>query len=564
MSYLLGWFGFFQITFLPGFLSLKLFKIKTKSILEKLIFIFGLSLIINFVFVFILTLFRLYLPMTIYIIFTLEIIIFLLTIVSRKIDFKFTLPSKQPIFFYLVLFISFCIFIRFFVPFLQNLSLKSVFLQGDAIDSWNLWANQWSQNQIPGNTLIAYPQLIPTNWSLTYVFMQTTTIELFAKLMMPLFTLAILFIFFDLGNFIGLIITGILFHYYFDNSFLRDGYIDIAFSFFSFLPFYCLLLYKKCKQKQYLFLTLIFAIASFLTKQLGIYIVGLSFFYFLIDERKYFLQMAWVTHRVKPSKKIVFAILVLIFITFYWYFLKIPEISLTFNPEAIYHTAMANKISSFSIASRLRQSFLLLAPNIKGVFIITIISLLLLSFSLKNKTSRLLLTLIVFPFFILWSLFLNYDQRGLAVIFPYLGYASTAGINQIINSNESIHWNLRKVQFPITQLGILTLFFMVVWVLSNFFPNQLLINKQAEGKKQIGIPELNSRLYEYYYKNGFSGKISTSYYRLCNLPEIGKYCLYQPDKIMSGRYYLYPQENISSFKNKKVIFKEKNWLFFEK
>jgi hypothetical protein len=70
--------------------------------------------------------------------------------------------------------------------------------------------------------------------------MKITTIEYFAKLLMPLFSIALLLIFFDLAKqtkkisyIFGAIITAGFLHYYFDNSFLRDGYPNIAFAFFD-------------------------------------------------------------------------------------------------------------------------------------------------------------------------------------------------------------------------------------------------------------------------------------------------------------------------------------------
>ncbi len=549
--YFLGWLAFFQVTCLPGFLFLHFLKIKTKTLIEKTIFIFGLSLIINFLFVFILTLLRVYQPIVVYVIFIIEIIMFLFMIVSKRSMFRVG-------FFTLTLIVSFLVIIRFLLPVIQNFSLKSVFLNGDAIDSWNVWASQWARNKIPLATY-HYPQLIPTNWSLTYVFMQTTQIELFAKFLMPLFTLAILFIFLDLENFIGLIITGVLFHYYFDNSFLRDGYVDIAFAFFTFLPFYCGLLYQKYKQKQYLFLMLIFALGSLLTKQLGIYIVLLA----SISPTRWVLAQS---NKIKVFKKytfLFFFVFFLFIITVSWYFLKLPEIKTAYNPEIIYQAAMSNKLNNLSFFSRLAQSIKILVPNIKGVVIISIVTLLLL-FSLKNKQSRQLLGFIVLPLFFFWSMFLNYDQRNLAVIFPYLGFVSSLAINYL----ALVKYLTVITSFRISIIKIIALVIPVLLFIQLLITNTKFVSFQTEGKKQIGIPELNSRLYDYYYKNGFTGKIATSYYRLCNLPEIGKYCYYSQQynnvtmKQSGIKYLLYPKELFQPTKEgRKIIFSFRNWIF---
>jgi len=112
----------------------------------------------------------------------------------------------------------------------------------------------------------------------------------------------------------------------------------------------------------------------------------------------------------------------------------------------------------------------------------------------------------------------------------------------------------------IHSLTPIVVFFILLFAVSILVPTKKLFLMQTQGKKQIGIPELNLRLYDYYYKKGFSGKISTSYYRLCNLPEIGKYCLYVPGKIPVGKYYLYPKEIVKNKKNLRIIFSYQDWL----
>lgn len=564
--YFLGWLSFFQITFLPGFLFLEFLKMKTKTLIEKIIFIFALSLIVNFVLVFLLTLLRLYQPVVIYLFFSFEFICFFLTIVRKKLIFRLSLPLNQTGLLTIALLTALLVVGRFFILFFQNLSLRSVFLTGDTLDSWNRWASQWFQNQIPVDTLIAYPQLIPTNWSLTYVFMQTTQIELFAKLLMPLFSIAILLIFFDLAGqtkkiayIFGAIITGGLLHYYFDTSFLRDGYPDIAFAFFAFLPFYCLQLFQKYKQKEYLPLMILFALGSFLTKQLGFYIVLLT----LITPSGWSVAP---DNKLKNLKKPLFLFsFFLLAIAIFWYVLKLPEIITAYNIESIYHAAMSSKLNDLSFFSRLTQSVRILAPNIKGIVILAIVTLLLL-LSLFQKTSAKVIVFIIFPFFVLWSLFLNYDVRNLAVIFPYIGLTSGTSLDIFFHYNVLKHCN-KAISLRANGLVSFFIFITLLGLVSFFISNERLIYYQTEGKKQIGIPELNSRLYDYYYKNGFDGKIATSYYRLCNLPEIGKFCYYsqQFNNVTMNqsniKYYLYPKNKIKNIDNKNVIFDYNGWIF---
>jgi len=563
--YFLGWLAFFQMSFLPGFLLISILKIRVRSIIEKIIFIFSLSLIINFILVFLLTLTKLYQPVYCYVIFISELIIFLIVVKNQPLTVDIFLPKKSSFLYNLGAIVVEIVIFRFFLLFIQNLSLNSVFLTGDAIDSWNQWAIQWARNQIPKLTY-HYPQLIPANWSLTYVFMQTTRVELFAKLLMPLFVLGILLIFLDLylqtkkTHFLfSLIITGGLFHYYFDSSFLRDGYVDIAFAFFALLPFYAFQLYQKYKQIEYLFLIIIFSLGSILTKQLGALVILTV------------VPILWQPKRLtlagnKRPRDYYFWLLIiglLVIVILGWYLLKLPEIKTAINIFQLYRTAIMGKLTDLSIQSRLAQSIKLLTPNIKGIIIVTITVLLSL-LSLVKKTPAQIFFFIILPFFLFWSFFLNYDQRNLAVIFPYLGYTSAAGLEKILVTKYTIRNKKARLSLSIP----IIIFIIFIAIASFFVNNNYLLQQQTEGKKQIGIPELNSRLYEYYYKNGFSGKIATSYYRLCNLPEIGKYCLYSQRlssvkiKQPGVEYLLYPKELLQPVKEeRKIIFSFRGWVF---
>jgi hypothetical protein len=77
-------------------------------------------------------------------------------------------------------------------------NLGTVFSSWDAVVSWNQWAIAWAASQVPMYTRF-YPQLIPANWSITYVLLGTTEIQFFAKSIMPLFALLMLLGLFNLS-----------------------------------------------------------------------------------------------------------------------------------------------------------------------------------------------------------------------------------------------------------------------------------------------------------------------------------------------------------------------------
>jgi len=517
--------------------------------------------------------------MVVYIIFLAELSAFLLIVRNILPTLTFFLPKKLNLVSGLLFFFAGLTIFRFIFLFIQNLSLTSVFLTGDVLDSWNPWAVQWLQNQLPHPTF-HYPQLITANWSLTYIFMQTTQIQLFAKLLMTCFVPLLLLIFVDLFQqtkkmfyLIALVITGVLFHYYFDGSFLREGYVDIAFAFFAFLPFYFWLLYGKTKNKEYLFMMLISALGSFLTKQLGIYIVLLALITPPGCITAYYNSLK--NKKIKRFSRIIIFTVILFFTICLWWTLKFNEVLTTINIETIYHSATNYAFVNKPLVARFTHDLSLLAPNYKGIILVTLVILTQIS-ALFNKRSLKIIVFVIVPFFVFWTLFLNYDQRNLAAIFPYLGFTAAVGLhyNQLINCSK------KKWQSILSAKNLFLLGLAIVLICNLFINDQKLLSEQNEGKKQIGIPKLNSRLYNYYNKSGFQGKIATNYYRLCNLPEIGKYCFYsqQSSHVERGlsnetplrrgsagqaiKYYLYPENfaiNIET--DYQIIFRDNGWVF---
>ena len=79
------------------------------------------------------------------------------------------------------------------------LNIGKVFNVWDTIFSWNRWAVDWSYNQFPALTY-EYPQILPANWSLSYVIMQNKEVQAFTKAIMSLFSLFTILLFFDLAR----------------------------------------------------------------------------------------------------------------------------------------------------------------------------------------------------------------------------------------------------------------------------------------------------------------------------------------------------------------------------
>ena len=114
-----------------------------------------------------------------------------------------------------------------------------IFQQWDAVVSWNRWAVDWAANRLPYATSI-YPQLLPTNLSLSYVFMQSSEVWIFAKAFQFLFCLMLLLAMLDLarvegqfGYVPGVVITYGLLVALLRFRMLSSGYADVPLAFFA-------------------------------------------------------------------------------------------------------------------------------------------------------------------------------------------------------------------------------------------------------------------------------------------------------------------------------------------
>ncbi len=126
-----------------------------------------------------------------------------------------------------------------------------IFQQWDAVVSWNRWAVDWAANRLPYATSF-YPQLLPTNLSLSYVFMQSSEVWIFAKAFQFLFCLLLLLAMLDLARIEGKFgyVPGVVITYGLLVALLRfrmlsSGYADVPLAFFALASVYVLMLARS-------------------------------------------------------------------------------------------------------------------------------------------------------------------------------------------------------------------------------------------------------------------------------------------------------------------------------
>jgi len=435
----------------------------------------------------------------------------------------------------IIFILSFFVFLILIVYFFSNLG--KVFNVWDAIFSWNRWAVDWSTNQLPVLTY-EYPQLLPANWSLSYVIIQNTDVQAFAKAIMPLFSIFTTLLFFDLAKkknnlayFMGLIIYGLILYSLY-RQFITSGYVDIAVSFFAFLSFYVYVYNKKEEFGiQNIILITIFACAAAITKQSGLIVLLFATVYdiwYLYKNKKQLSKKVFL-------KVIILLIFIILIVVFLWYLIKEIQIvsgvdlsSIKYCIHDIYKgdnliQRLNNVIQKYFISRSIPER------------IISIFMSFFLLLGLFKKESRWILIIFIYPFILIWCFFFSYDHRNLAVLLPFLAYSSAFGINFFIEKvykiwpglkkimnfklmynfeKESFYVNFRKYNIFLTIIAI-----FLVLILSFTINDNSIIEQQLSLQRQLGYPALNDLIYKYKNEKGIEGQIITDYWHLGLLPE---------------------------------------------
>ena len=526
MDIVLGILGIIQITFLPGLIVLRLFNIRT-NLLDKALILFGTSLIANYCVIFLLSLLGIYTRIILGVLILAELIAILwlyrkdLITPARNIlestqdgiyeVSNLFFPKRQDggssIFYYFIVLLLLLVSARsiFWAVnlFIQNLG--TVFSTWDAVVSWNNWATIWAANRIPmGSDL--YPQLIPANWSLTYVLLGGTTLQFFAKAIMPLFSLMILLGLFNLVLLtkefyflISIILLQPLLNKFLGIG-LYNGYVDIAVAFFTFATLYILLkahYTPELEQRNRLYLLgAIFTAGAAVTKQTGVYIAlcypvlvfaDLYFSKFPLEKRQ---LLKWIA---------IFAAISLVWVS--WYVLKTIAGTDTqaFNT---YASLSANKFDNLNLFGRIAAA---MGQHREFVVLFLLIAV---TFPWMDRFYK-VLTLLFAPYPFIWAGLASYDTRNLAIFLPVLALVAGYSIHWLIVKLVMLSERGRALQIPMyvpvafACLALISLGFLV--------SPQKLYQKQVDLQSQIFSPNKNQMLLNLVAENGPQTRIMTNY-----------------------------------------------------
>lgn len=176
--------GLIQALILPGLICS--YYVKKIDLRDRLIFASSLSLLLNYLIVWLLYLFNIYNQTTLIPLFAIEILFlykFRSFILSEFTDLYLlniqkikSIIKSQSIDFFTILLILFCIY---YFSLLKTNGLLTVFTHWDAVVSWNRWAIELHESNFHGSR--GYPLAISILFSIIYTFANETNIQTFAK-----------------------------------------------------------------------------------------------------------------------------------------------------------------------------------------------------------------------------------------------------------------------------------------------------------------------------------------------------------------------------------------------
>lgn len=451
---LLGILAIAQTVFLPGFIFISVFSVKTTSTIQKWIYVFALSLFLNYALVTILTLIGIYKSSIFFFIIATEILVIAYLLITKKstldlrINFRDIVRNYFPFYkslsFNGKVVISFAtiIILFYFSLFISNFG--TIFYFVDTVNNihWNTWAMDFANNTFPKQSS-HFPQLVPANWSISYLLIGEPNVHFFPKSFMPLFFFGNLLMFLDLAFYkknytylVALIIYGLFAPIIYNLVFIADGNGDLPVSFFTFLSFYAYLKTNKEKfELKEFIIVFLFASTAAGTKLAGFYIF-------------FFISILCLYHFIKNYKQLskkqitilIISVILILSTNLFWYLLKPATMAGGLHQPEWLAEGYAN-----ILMNALHLAYYNIGLPVIAFFILTIL------FSLFVKESRYITIFFVIPPIILWMFKYSADFRNLSFVVPFIAYVSAFGLIKIIEIsknkklNKSIEQNLIKV-----------------------------------------------------------------------------------------------------------------------
>jgi hypothetical protein len=328
--------------------------------------------------------------------------------------------------------------------FLQTLhlltaSFGSILIGYDPVAQWNLWAVDWAADRLP-NRIYHYPQLIPMLWSVPYVLMGDSGIELFSSSFKFIFwlltfeTLAFVAVRSrDVVLLLSLPLAFVLIRWGIGGTSVQDS-IDVPVAFFSLVSVTTILLPGSAEQrKQAVALALVLASGAAMTKQVGLYMIGavpLLCLCWTFEAKK---QLAPVFKEgLSLTWKTALAI-VLCAPVYIYAFVTIRNGSNISEFGYLFEGVYENRTRLDRAIDAVGTAYAWLGFARTAVVVAVVAAFVVLNIAaLRDVRYRWVLLAINIPFSCLWALYFSYDRRNLALTLPLWALTSSVGARVLL------------------------------------------------------------------------------------------------------------------------------------
>ena len=379
-----------------------------------------------------------------------------------------------------------------------------VFNTWDAVLSWNRWAVEWTRGTVPLD-LGTYPQLGPINWAVIYLLMGNTSVQFFARALMPAFFLLTLLLQADLGlerrswgMLLGVGITYLAVRH-FIGEFVSDGYMDMPAAFLGFLSLYLLLKISPsadpARVRRSLWFSALAAAAAALTKQTGLYILAawplLGWLLALRGGAGLSRRAVWLPWGLALALVALFYIPRL---------LVLAQGLDSDNTGYLVGTIHGDK-------SWLERAAVALAEMGRYAYLA---GFALAAAAWQKPVYRWLTGVVLLPFLLIWGLLFSYDTRNITLALPLLGLLSGLGLEELVEKGLAwlprlrFGWLKAWMLLGLGLAGVIALGLLLM-------PDAKLSAAQERAQREIFNPDLNRQLYAYIEQNGLAGRILTNY-----------------------------------------------------
>lgn len=521
MSFWMG-IALAQVVALPGYLLVRLLRLDREGLLQTAFLSFGASLVLNHLLVVLLVVMGAYQRPVLVGVLAVECAL-LAWLLRRRAPRVAPAPATVPHPWLLAAALAAAGWAAVRVP----ANFTHVFEKWDAVLSWNRWANDWAAGELPF-WIAHYPQLVPTTWSLFYVF-QGAPVEFAARGMMALFPLAIVLVFVDLGlrrreaePLLAAVIVTVLLATML-GPWLGAGLSDVPVAFFGLLALHPLqrgpLGEDRRADAAWLAMATLAAVGCALTKQTGLWVAGLLPVFLV-------LRLGGLAALREPRwRKALFAMGAGLFAGIVpWYAWAQYRIVLGMERSELPHiTGTVHR--GANALERLAHALHHLDEALTPWGLVTLAILVLLS--LFRPSVRWTTLLMSVPFTAVWALLASYSIRNLALALPFVALSAAHGAGWLAEQaarrglspgrppgTDALARALSLAMGGVARYGAaalgVALLACVALALVRFDDERIAAAHDAR-LALVGKAELNEAILAFQREHGFDGPILTNY-----------------------------------------------------